>query len=354
MTIKPLRVGGDFGNSQSTLAIPAGRGWRTITVPSFIGRGSQAELRRMRRGGGRAAATAADECVLTMGGIESFVGQLALDQSPDATSARGDVHRYWSGHTTQLLLTLAGLAWEGRIPPIYLTTGLPVAVWSEAHDALVRQALVGEHRFLLNGVERVLEVRGVFTMMEGAGALARLGTDAPIPQAVADGGGESFDLFYAIGQEPVIARCQGAHGIGVERIGELVAAEVARKHGRQLTPAEIRAQLWAYARRAAPPPVFVNRKPIPLNGELRAADDAVGGAAASFISRTWASGVDGAVASEVAQLYLIGGIAYFPEVRARIGRLVEVEVPEAPEDENAKGYGAVGQALTDADWATLG
>ena len=52
MTTKPIRVGGDFGNSQSTLAIPAGRGYHTLTIPSFLGRGSLGELQRMRRGGG--------------------------------------------------------------------------------------------------------------------------------------------------------------------------------------------------------------------------------------------------------------------------------------------------------------
>ncbi len=355
MSTKPIRVGGDFGNSQSTLAIPAGRGYRTLTIPSFLGRGSLAELQRMRRGGHHATpgAASAPDSVLTVDGVEQFVGQLALDQSPDASSARGDVHRYWAGHTRKLLLALAGLAWD-KLPPIYLTTGLPVAVWSEQRDAQVRQALVGEHRFMLNGVERVLEVRGVFTMMEGAGALARLGTDAAIPQAVADGGGESFDLFYAIGQEPVIARCAGKHGIGVERIGELTAAEVVRKYDRVLTPQEIRALLWAYARTAQPPVIYAKRRPISLNGALRAADDAVGSAVATFISQTWASGASGAVAAEVAQLYLIGGIAYFPEVRAHVQRLVgNVAVSNRPEDETALGYCAVGQSLTDADWATL-
>ena len=356
MTTKPIRVGGDFGNSQSTLAIPAGRGYRTVTIPSFLGRGSLDELQRMRRGGGHNAIPSADathDGVLTVGGVEQFVGQLALDQSPDANSARGDVHRYWAGHTRKLLLTLAGLAWE-KIPPLYLTTGLPVAVWSAQRDAQVRRSLIGEHRFTFNGVERVLEVRGVFTMMEGAGALARLGSDDAIPQAVADGGGASFDLFYAIGQEPVIARCAGKHGIGVERIGELVAAEVARTYDRALTPPEIRALLWAYARTERPPVIYANRRRISLNGELRAADDAVGSAVATFISQTWASGNTGAVAAEVAQLYLIGGIAYFPEVRAHLRRLVgNVAVSERPADENALGYCAAGQSLTDADWAEL-
>ncbi len=131
MTTKPIRVGGDFGNSQSTLAIPAGRGYRTLTIPSFLGRGSLAELQRMRRGGHHATpgAASAPDSVLTVDGVEQFVGQLALDQSPDASSARGDVHRYWAGHTRKLLLALAGLAWD-KLPPLYLTTGLPVAVWS--------------------------------------------------------------------------------------------------------------------------------------------------------------------------------------------------------------------------------
>jgi len=57
MTTKPIRVGGDFGNSQSTLAIPAGRGDRTLTIPSFLGRGSLGELQRQRCGGRLAETT---------------------------------------------------------------------------------------------------------------------------------------------------------------------------------------------------------------------------------------------------------------------------------------------------------
>lgn len=76
-----------------------------------------------------------------------------------------------------------------------------------------------------------------------------------------------------------------------ERIGELVAAEVARKYDRALAPPEIRALLWAYARhRAARPVICANRRPISLNGELRAADDAVGSAVATFIAQPGPAG----------------------------------------------------------------
>lgn len=72
MTTKPIRVGGDFGNSQSTLAIPAGRGYRTLTIPSFLGRSSLGELQRMRRGGGHSAIldeSATHAGVLTVDGV---------------------------------------------------------------------------------------------------------------------------------------------------------------------------------------------------------------------------------------------------------------------------------------------
>jgi len=99
MTTKPIRVGGDFGNSQSTLAIPAGRGYRTLTIPSFLGRGSFGELQRMRRGGGHSAIPdepAAHAAVVTVDGVEQFVGRLLtkhwfsphLPQSPTSALQR--------------------------------------------------------------------------------------------------------------------------------------------------------------------------------------------------------------------------------------------------------------------------
>jgi hypothetical protein len=354
MTSKAVRAGGDFGNSQSTLTIPHGRGARAITIPSFIGSGRLVELQRMRGGRGGESQLKPDEHVLSYANVEQFVGELALTQTTDTTAARGDITRYWSGHTLRLLLTLAAIAWERRAPPLYLTTGLPVEVWSEENEELVRRALVGEHRYRFNGQERALEIQGVFVMMEGAGALARLGTDQEIPQAVIDVGGGSTDLYYAIGQEPQLPRC-GGRPIGVERIGDLLADEFEATHGRRLTPAEVRGQLLAYARRMTPPQVFVDRRPVVINGEIRAADDAVGREIDQFVSRKWASGNRGEVAQEVAQVYLIGGGAYFPEVRRHIRELVgRVEVSERPEDENALGYWDVGNQITDADWAELG
>lgn len=354
MTSKATRVGGDFGNSQSTLTIPHGRGARAITIPSYIGSGRLTELQRMRGGRGGASQLKDDEHVLSYANVEHFVGELALGQTTDATSARGDNSRYWAGHTLRLLLTLAAIAWERRPPPLYLTTGLPVEVWSEENEEKVRRALVGEHRYRYNGQERVLEVLGVFVMMEGAGALARLGTDQAIPQAVIDVGGGSTDLYYAIGQEPQLPRC-GGRPVGVERIGDLLADDFEATHGRRLTPAEVRGQLLAYARKTTPPALFVERRPIVLNGEITAADDAVGHEIDQFVSRKWASGNRGEVAQEVAQVYLIGGGAHYPEVRRHIRELIgRVEVSERPEDENALGYQEVGNQLTDADWAELG
>lgn len=385
---KPIKLGMDLGASQATIAIPYRRAFRTLTIPSWTGSGNERELKRLRAGGGRKIGQAADvrlvdesepipvaafmieedeearlklrelEAVLIYRGVEEFVGHLALEQSSDATAARGDHTRYWSGHTLKLALTLLGLAYPKRIPPVYLTTGLPVHLWSEEVDELVRRCFVGEHPFILNGVERHAEILGVMTMMEGAGCLAYRGSDRRVPQAVADGGGQTFDLFYAIGQEPQIDRCK-AKPIGVELIGQIAAAEILRKYDRQLSAREVRDLLWSYARGTQPDPLFaqVNGKRIelPINGTLEEADDAVGLQAQTFIAQTWGGGSTRAVANEVIQLWLIGGIAHFPITRQHITNLVGLaEVPDHPEEENAVGYAATGQTLTDADWAEMG
>ena len=184
--------------------------------------------------------------------MSTFVGNLALQQSADADSGRGDVARYWSGHTKRLLLTLAGATIRERRFTLRVVTGLPVTVWAPETKQRVQQALVGVHRFTLNGVEREATVEGVAVMMEGAGALAVVGSAEPVPQAVIDAGGRTTDLFWAEGQRPVLPRCAGT-ALGVERISDQLRGQFAREYGRELTSAELRSILRSYAAGKEPP-----------------------------------------------------------------------------------------------------
>ena len=69
------------------------------------------------------------EYVLEVDGSSAFVGTLALEQSANASTARGDVNRYWSGHTLRLLMVLAGTLIKAPTFTVRIVTGLPVKVW---------------------------------------------------------------------------------------------------------------------------------------------------------------------------------------------------------------------------------
>lgn len=339
-------VGFDPGNSEATLIA----GKNTCTIPSYAGSGSLEELRRIRGGAGQERLESG-EYVLECDGRSLFVGALALEQTRDATSARGDVSRYWNGHARRLLLTLAGAALPRAETTIRVVTGLPVQVWSKETVKQVQQSLVGEHRFMLNGRARVLEVAGCLVMMEGAGALAAHGLGTDVPQAVIDVGGRTTDLFWALGQRPDISRCDGLP-VGIEKAGDQLTAAVLLEYSRTLRRNEVRGQLRAYASGTAAPALFADGSPLQLNGHVTSAINQVADEIAMFVARTWGEGERGKIAGEAARVLLIGGGAYY--VAKHLQRLIaHLDVPRHPELANAQGYFAVGQQIPEVAWSKL-
>src|SRR6266508_3231298 len=157
----------DPGNSEATGTVaPRGKG-SLLTIPSDIGAGSLRELTRIRGGSGPQVRLDPGEYVLEVDGSSTFVGTLALEQSANASTARGDVSRYWSGHTVRLLMVLAGTLINAPTFTVRIVTGLPVTVWdNEATVPQVQHALCGTHQFVLNRQPRVMQVAGVMVVME--------------------------------------------------------------------------------------------------------------------------------------------------------------------------------------------
>jgi Actin like proteins N terminal domain len=222
----------DPGNSEATGTVaPSGKG-SVLTIPSDIGTGSLRELTRIRGGSGQQVRLDSGECVLEVAGSSAFVGTLALEQSANASTARGDVSRYWSGHTLRLLMVLAGTPIKEPTFTLRIVTDLPVTVWDhESTVPQVQQSLCGTHSFALNGQPRRMSVEAVMVVMEGAGALAVHGLADDVPQAVIDIGGRTTELFWAQGQRPVLPRCTGFDR-GVGDVGDALAAWFLTQYGR--------------------------------------------------------------------------------------------------------------------------
>lgn len=343
-------VGLDAGNSEATLTTAPGGKGSALTIPSYLGSGTLDELLRVRGGAGKES-LGSGEYVLEYAGRSAFVGALALEQTVDASSARGDVSRYWNGHTLRLLLTLAGALLKGTDLTVRVVTGLPIAVWSKATVKQVQRSLCGTHTFSLNGRARTLTVDGCMVMMEGAGALAAHGLTEDVPQAVIDVGGRTTDLFWARGMQPDVSRCAGLP-VGVEQAGDKLCDHFLRTYARELRQSELRGVLRAFVSGADGPPLYADGSRVLLNGEVGAAVDGVADAIGSFVAQRWRSSEQGKVAGEAARVLLIGGGAYY--VAPHLKRIIpHLEVPRAPELANAQGYLAVGAQIPEAAWARL-
>lgn len=336
-------AGFDPGNSETSLIVLTPEGQpSTLTMPSYVGRGSSHELKRFRQMGGSTNVFQPGEFVLVCPEIdhaEYFIGTLAMNQSRVATSARGDMNRYWSPFALRLLLTASGTLIPDTEFEIALVTGIPIETYSDQNRRKVRAALEGEYRFTLNGRERLAVVSVETVIMEGAGAMIACGDERPIRQAVIDIGGRTTDLYTADGQMPLIPLCKGT-ALGVELAAEMLNRTFEEQTGRALTLQEMRQLIRSAVGNGQYPLLYANGQEISSIDLHQWTDDAlrsVGRDITTFLSQTWASGELGAVATDLAKVLLVGGGAY-AFYRDIVKLIPHITVPSQPERANALGY----------------
>ncbi len=129
---------------------------------------------------------------------------------------------------------------------VSLMLGLPVEVMADRERALatlkgLREWLIGEHRFILDGDAMSLTVAAVKAMAQPAGAFfawglddaghwVRPASDLKAPVGVCDIGFNTLDLFAVEGGQ-VVARFTGGDTLGLRRAAELLGSQVRREHG---------------------------------------------------------------------------------------------------------------------------
>jgi plasmid segregation protein ParM len=369
--------GFDFGNAETgaTLFAPDDGSVRSLTLPSATAPGRLADLLRTRAGLGlshlslapnapaeegrlTALSLSSQEYVLECEGNEWFVGELALTQAREASTARGDISRYWSRRALHLLLVASAALLAPALTEYELAvvTGLPVETFNAQTRKKVRTALEGTHSFTFNGRSRLAHVQVVSVIMEGAGALIAHGSTLPITQGCIDVGGRTTDLFVASGQQPILPLCQGKP-LGVESVADLLSQRFEDRYGRPLKAAELRAILHSYVQQQSPstfafaagtlppaePTLYASGRAVPfeeLAAWCQALFEEAGAEIAAFVGAAWNSSETGAVGADIGQVLLVGGGAYYVagSLKARIPHLV---VPPRPELANATGYGAL-------------
>src|SRR6266446_3670433 len=148
---KSFDIGYDPGNSEASVAVICPDGSQRVqTCPSYFCRGNYDALARIRTMSGRGQSVhpsevlKPDEHVLTYpdtGASEYYVGELALSQGKGASSARGDISRYWSLIVLLLLLTVLGVCIPDNEYEAHVVVGVPIETYSEQNRRKVRNYL---------------------------------------------------------------------------------------------------------------------------------------------------------------------------------------------------------------------
>lgn len=324
---------------------------RALSIPSSVADGNVADLVNTRTTTDPHAELSSllkkHEYVLGYEGQEYYIGELAENEGQNATTALGASDRYWSLHSLFLLLTLAAALIAERQFELRLVTALPVTLYrSKEHRTQVKKALEGWYPFTYNGRDREVVVKVGAVVMEGVGALISHGEDVG-KQAVIDIGERTIDLLAADGQTPLGNLCDGDI-LGVGQVADELIREIKGQYKRILSSLEAHEQLAAYANGKPLPRLFAQQQPIPADEIRRIIERSVARVGRSinvFIAQTW-NQEGGAVASNFSPVLLIGGGAHYFE--HTIKQLIPlVDLPQDPEDANARGYLDLALSLED-------
>ena len=183
---------------------------------------------------------------------------------------------------------------------VSLMLGLPVEVMAERKRATatvkgLREWLLGEHRFTLDGSPIDLTVASIKAIAQPAGAFfawglndtghwMRTASDLRAPVGICDIGFNTLDLFAVEGGQ-VVARFTGGDTLGLRRAAELLIGHVRREHGMALSLHEADA-LFSDRR----PQVHTPNGLANMQAAARQALDATAGEILGFVESRWGQG----------------------------------------------------------------
>jgi plasmid segregation protein ParM len=304
------------------------------------------------------------------------IGSLALVQSVDPWTGRGDLQRYASRYSLRSLLALSASMIPDKEYGLVVATGLPAETYQKNPTLRkdIKQALSGVWTFTLDNGKtwRTCHTEVGVVLMEGAGALIAYG-EPESTQAVIDIGGRTTDLYVARGHVPVIEFCTGKP-VGVESAMKMLINSFESKYGFPLSLLEARSIMHIYATaqaemaeappipirgrkkpaQAAPtvkptyPAISVQGNPVPtqeienyvMEAIRQTTDDIV-----SFVAASWRqSDTSSAVAARFNPVLNIGGgVFYFFNALKR--RIPHLSRPDDPTHANALGYARSAEVL---------
>ena len=193
-----VEVTADIGNARSVVLVREAESATptAVTMPSirslhgafsyelFAARGLAAGSWSKLRSG---------EHVLERDGTERYVGALAAEFAPAASSGRGSDARYSDGTTLDFILAGIAAALPGATKiAAKLTTMLPISLYHLAPGVVA--ALRGTHRFIYNGRAITLTIGAVEVKREGEAAFAAIDGDTSGNVVLVDVGGRTANV----------------------------------------------------------------------------------------------------------------------------------------------------------------
>jgi hypothetical protein len=193
-----VEVTADIGNARSVVLVREAESATptAVTMPSirslhgafsyelFAARGLAAGSWSKLRSG---------EHVLERDGTERYVGALAAEFAPAASSGRGSDARYSDGTTLDFILAGIAAALPGATKiAAKLTTMLPISLYHLAPGVVA--ALRGTHRYTYNGRAITLTIGAVEVKREGEAAFAAIDGDTSGNVVLVDVGGRTANV----------------------------------------------------------------------------------------------------------------------------------------------------------------
>jgi len=352
-TIKTYAYGHDFGNAEIGGVLQKGTQALTRSIPTAFAKIDTAAARGL--------GVEMSECLIIQleGESTSYgVGQVALAQSKDPWTGRGDIHRYSTSYSLRGLLAISGSMIPDKEYNLQVVTGLPAETYMKNQGLRkeIKVALQGTHKFTLDGGKtwRVCTVEVGTVIMEGAGALIAYGGKDSSPQgsAVIDVGGRTTDLYVARGQQPRIEYCKGKP-VGVVSAMEILQRGFEEKYDFPLETLDARniMHAWAVQSRGKKkyPALSIFGNPVEtevLDRLMAEATTQTAEELVSFVASAWRqSDSNSKIAGQFKPVLMIGGGVYyfFDELKKRIPHLIKPE--DDPVFANAKGYAKMAERL---------
>jgi hypothetical protein len=316
----------DIGNSETYALMEIGETTRLIRFPSIKSvRGANAQMVMENRGSpGKWNVFGNDEHVVTVDGLDTFVGNLALRASRYPENVSGSETRYFDGWNLDFLFAAVGALTPGaeRINAQVITF-IPFSLWGNAYQKAIA-SLKKSHTFNYNGKTKKLSVTSVTVEREGHAAwysLDRVEGDT----LILDWGGGTCNIVLVNQHGDVV---NGATvPVGVETIMEDVSIQLPRA----LNFNE-RTQLLAHLKDGKDFNLTINGKSESVS---KLASKIFQRAALNFRQKLYAM-IPVDVRARLARITMVGGAPYF--IKKEDIDIASLVIPSNPELRNL--YGA--------------